>query len=75
MTLPLDLMLGDKGPEQPEHECPYEYVEWIKDSLCRVHSRARKMLKTSAKHLRRGYGEPNRNVRFHYGEWVWRAYP
>ena len=42
MTLPLDLMLGDTGPEQPEHECPYEYVEWIKDSLRRAHSRARK---------------------------------
>ncbi len=41
MTLPLDLMLGDTGPEQPEQECPYEYVEWIKDSLCRAHSRAR----------------------------------
>ncbi len=32
MSLPLDLMLGDTGPEQPEHECPYKYVEWIKDS-------------------------------------------
>ncbi len=42
MTLSLDLMLGDMGPEQPEHECPYEYVEWIKDSLRRAHSRARK---------------------------------
>ena len=75
MTLPLDLMLGDTGPEQPEHECPYEYVEWIKDSLCRTHSRARKTLKTSAKRQRRGYGEPYQIVRFHHGEWVWRAYP
>ncbi len=33
MTLPLDLMLGDTLPEQPEHECHYEYVGWIKDSL------------------------------------------
>ncbi len=75
MTLPLDLMLGDTGPEQPEQECPYEYVEWIKDSLRRAHSRARKTLKTAAKCQRRGYGEPNRIVRFHHGEWVWRAYP
>ncbi len=75
MTLPMDLMLGDTGPEQPEQECPYEYVEWIKDSLCRAHSRARKTLKTSAKRQRRGYGEPNRIVRFQRGEWVWRAYP
>ncbi len=37
-TLRLDLMLGDTGPEQHEHECPYEYVEWIKDSLRRDHS-------------------------------------
>ncbi len=42
MTLPLDLMLGDMGPEQPKHECPYEYVEWIKDSLCPARSRAHK---------------------------------
>ncbi len=68
-------MLGDMGPEQPEHECPYEYVEWIKDSLRRAHSRARKTLKTSAKCQRRGYGEPNRIVRFHFGVRVWRAYP
>ena len=33
MTLPVYLMLGDTGHEQPEQECPYEYVEWIKDSL------------------------------------------
>ncbi len=75
MTLPLDLMLGDTGPKQPEQECPYEYVEWIKDSLRRANSRARKTLKTAAKRHRRGYGEPNRIVRFHRGEWVWRAYP
>ncbi len=75
MTLPMDLMLGDTGPEQPGQECPYEYVEWIKDSLRRAHSRARKTLKTSAKRQRRGYGEPNRIVRFQHGEWVWRAYP
>ncbi len=79
MTLPLDLMLGDTGPEQPEHECPYEYVEWIKDSLRRAHSRAFKnnnsIAKTSAKRQRRGYREPNRIVRFHRGEWLWRAYP
>ena len=74
MTLSLDLMLGDTGPEQPEHECPYEYVEWIKDSLRRAHSRARKTLETSAKRYRHGYGEPNRIVRFHRGEWVWRGY-
>ncbi len=42
MTLPLDLMLGDTGPEQPTHECPYEYVEWIKDYLRHTHSRAHK---------------------------------
>ncbi len=75
MTHPLDLMLGDTGPEKPEQECPYEYVEWIKDSLHHAHSRARKTLKTSAKCQRWGYGEPNRIVRFHHGEWVWRAYP
>ncbi len=75
MTLPMDLMLGDTGPKQPEQECPYEYVEWIKDSLCHAHSRARKTLKTSAKRQHRGYGEPNRIVRFQHGEWVWRAYP
>ncbi len=75
MTLPMDLMLGDTGPEQPEQECPNEYVEWIKDSLRRAHSRAHKTLKTSAKRQRRGYGEPNRIVRFHCGEWVWRACP
>ncbi len=75
MKLPLDLMLGDMGPEQPKYECPYEYVEWIKDSLRRASSRARKMLKTSAKRQRRGYGKPNRIVQFHRGEWVWRAYP
>ncbi len=75
MTLPMDLMLGDTGPEKPERECPYEYVEWIKDSLRRAHSRARKMLKTAAKRQHRGYGEPNQIVRFHRGEWVWRAYP
>ncbi len=62
MTLPMDLMLGDTGPEQPEQECPYEYVEWIKDSQRHAHSRARKTLKTSAKRQRRGYGEPNRIV-------------
>ncbi len=27
MTLLLDLMLGDAGPEQAAKECPYEYVE------------------------------------------------
>ncbi len=75
MTLPLDLMLGDTGPEQAAKECPYEYVEWINDSLRRVHGRARKTLKTSAKCQRRSYGEPNRAVQFQRGEWVWRAYP
>ncbi len=75
MTLPLDLMLGDTGPEQPKYECPYEYVEWIKDSLRHTHSRARKTLKISAKCQRRRYGKPNRIVRFHRGEWVWTAYP
>ncbi len=62
MTPPLDLMLGDNGPEQPEHEYPYEYVEWIRDSLCHARSRARKTLKTSAKRQCHGYGEPNRIV-------------
>ncbi len=56
MTLLMDLMLGDTGLEEPEQECPYEYVEWIKDSLRRAHSRARKTLKTAAKRQRRGYG-------------------
>ncbi len=73
-TPPLDLMLGDTGPEQATDECPYEYVEWIKDSLRRTHDRACKMLRTSAKRQRHGYEEPNRIVRFHPGEWVWRAY-
>ena len=75
MTLPLDLMLGDTGPEQAAKECPYEYVEWINDSLRRAHDRARKTLKTSAERQRCSYGEPNRAVRFQRGEWVWRAYP
>ncbi len=56
MTLPLDLMLGDTGPEQAAKECPYKYVEWINDSLCRAHDRGRKTLKTSAKHQRHSYG-------------------
>ncbi len=34
VTLPLDLMLGGTGPEQAAKECPYEYEEWINDSLC-----------------------------------------
>ncbi len=75
MTLPLDLMMGDTGPEQPEQECPYENVEWIKNSVRRAHSRSRKTLKTSAKCQHWGYGEPNQIVRFHRGDWVWRAYP
>ncbi len=75
MMLPLDLMLGNTGPEQPEHECPYEYVEWIKDYLRHAHSRTCKTLKTSAKHQCREYGEPNQIVRFHHSEWIWRAYP
>ncbi len=75
MTLFLDLMLGDTGPKQAGHKCPYEYVERIKDSLHHAHSRARKTLKTSAKRQRRGYGKPNQIVRFHRGEWVWRVYP
>ncbi len=70
MTLLLDLMLGDTRPEQAADECPYEYVEWIKDSLRRTHDRARKTLRTSAKRQRRGYGEPNRIVQFHCGELV-----
>ncbi len=65
MTLPLELMLGDTVPEQAAKECPYEYVEWINDSLCRAHDRACKTLKTSAKRQHRSYGEPNRVVRFH----------
>ncbi len=36
---------------------------------------ARKTVKASAKHQRRSYGEPNRIVQLHHGEWVWRAYP
>ena len=62
MTLPLDLMLGDTGPEQATKECAYEYVEWIKDCLHGAHDRARKTLKTSAKRQCHGYGEPNRIV-------------
>ncbi len=75
MTLPMDLMLGDTGPEQAAKECPYEYAEWINDSLHRAHDCTRKTLKTSAKCQHRSYGQPNRVVRFHRGEWVWRAYP
>ncbi len=56
-------------------ECPYEYVEWINDSLRRPHDCARKTLKASAKRQSRSYYKPNRIVRFHRGEWVWRAYP
>ncbi len=74
-TLPLDLMHETLGPKKPECECPYEYVDWITDSLRRAHSRARKTLKIPAKRQRRGYGDPNRIVRFQCGEWVWRAYP
>ncbi len=44
MTLPLHLMLGDTGPEQDAHECPYEYVEWIKDSLHHAQDTAHKTL-------------------------------
>ncbi len=51
------------------HKMVYR-VEWIKDSLRRAHSRARKTLKASAKRQRRGYGEPNRIIRFHRGERV-----
>ncbi len=75
ITLPLDLMLGDTGAEQPADECPHEYVEWVKDSLHCAHDRARKTLKTSAKCQRWGYGEQNRIIQFHRGEWVWRSYP
>ncbi len=75
MTLPLDLMLGDTGPDQPAHECPYEYMEWIKDSLCRTHNKARKTPKTSAKRQCHGYGEPNRIVQFHRFALVWSASP
>ncbi len=49
ITLPLDLMVGDNGPEQAAKECLYEYVEWINDSLRRAYERAHKMLKASAK--------------------------
>ncbi len=75
MTLPLDLMLGDTGPEQAAKECRYEHVEWINDSLCRAHDRACKTLRTSAKRQCRSYGEPNRIHRFHPGKWVWRTFP
>ncbi len=43
MTLPLDLMLGDTGPQQANADCPYD-VTWTKDSLCHAHDRARKTL-------------------------------
>ncbi len=59
MTLTLDLMLGDTGPEQAAQEYPYKYVEWINDSLRRVHDHACKTLKASAKCQHRSYGEPN----------------
>ncbi len=62
MTLPLDLMLRDTGPEQATDECPYEYVEWIKDSLRHTDDRAHETLKTSTKRLCHGYGQPNRIV-------------
>ena len=32
-------------------------------------------LDSDLKSQRRSYGEPNRIVQFHRGEWVWRAYP
>ncbi len=65
MTLPLDLMQGDTGPKQTNDDCPYIYLEWIKDSLCRAHDGACKTLQTSAKHQRRGFGDQNRIVQFH----------
>ncbi len=55
ITLSLDLMLGDTGPEPATDGSLYEYVEW-------VHEPVRKILWTSAKRQCCGYGDPNRII-------------
>ena len=75
MTMPLDLVIGDFGCEQPEVHCPMEYIEWLRRSIRDAQAMARTNLKKAAKCQKRGYGKASRTAVFQLGDWVWHVYP
>ena len=75
MTLPLDFMLGDAGPDRLPMVRPNEYVECLRGAIQDAHIRAQRPLK-DATSWQKHYGVSSRNVRFISGDWVWcQVYP
>ena len=72
-NLPIDLTMGP--PPQSRHQCPIEYVEWVKQAITKAHEAARIALGKSTVRQKRGYDLRAKPVRYAVGDFVWRWYP
>ncbi len=73
--MPLDLVNGDLGREQPDVHCSTGYVEWLCGLIRDAHTIARTNLKKAAKRQKKGYGETSQATVFQRGDCVWHVYP
>ena len=71
-TLPLDVMVG--APPRQSRACPIEYVEWLRQTLEKGHSFARRHLQVAAKHQKVYYDRKARQEKFKVGNFVWHWY-
>jgi hypothetical protein len=71
-ALPLDVMV--EAPPRQTQRCHTEYVEWLRQTLGKAHSFARKQLKVAAKHQKLYYDRKAKPHPFQVGQHVWYWY-
>ncbi|CAC5372842.1 unnamed protein product [Mytilus coruscus] len=73
ITMPIDLIAGPT-PEETEHYCPIQYVEWLKSAMATAFDFANEHLKVAAKIQKRDYDIGLKERGYEVGDWVWRWY-
>lgn len=74
ITMPIDLIAGPP-PEETEHYCPIQYVEWLQSAMATAFDFANDQLKVAAKIQKRNYDIGLKERGYEVGNWVWRWYP
>lgn len=74
ITMPIDL-IARPPPEETEHYCPIQYVEWLQSAMATAFDFANDQLKVAAKIQKRNYDIGLKERGYEVGNWVWRWYP
>ena len=71
IRLPVDLMFSSTALEEERPVCPFEYVEWLRNSTRHAFAKAHEYLKQSAERQKRSYDKNTCLRKFEVGEFVW----